>query len=356
MKPRLLYSVPTGGHPRTAFIGSVRALSMVQTRAECGPHDWMNCSAPVQMSRKKLMQHACCAHLQPGWQGEPYKYLVMHDDDLEIALDDHWNPIDTGIEYMEAHPECGLYGLVYLRESPKIPIVVLHNSKYIDKWLNEDTPDLCSVVDGLPSEPFECAGIGFGFVMVRCDAIRAVQKHDHTHDGPIESLVRFGFWRDVSGRYTEIGEDYDFCLRLQKCGYTVIADPRHQTAHHKPSGALVYRHDEWEAFCHAERHPREKVFAHAPVYAKPGKLPDGREAALCCQMGYQDSDGTWHELPDGARLLYREDHVIEAPAGAEIVTINGMTCVDISATRFANAEGVRRGLVEEQAQAAAAGG
>lgn len=148
----------------------------------------------------------------------------------------------------------------------------------------------CAGVGGLPALPFDVGGIGFGWVMIRMSIIRELAKRN---DGPI---IRFSHQADVAGIVREIGEDYDFCDRVHQLGYRVIADPRYRTHHHKRSGILEYDHDKWEA-------------------------------RICSTT---------------------EPITIEAAPGTKLIEINGISCLDVSETRFMEAK-----ALAEQAEKAA---
>lgn len=138
----------------------------------------------------------------------------------------------------------------------------------------------CAGIGGIPPVPFDVGGVGFGWVMIRMEVVRKLAE---LNDGPI---IRFAKKADVAGIVREIGEDYDFCDRTHELGYRVIADPRYKTEHHKRTGILTYQHDKWEA-----------------KFASP------------------------------------DDPIqIEAHAGSKLIEINGITCLDVSGSRFAEAK------------------
>jgi hypothetical protein len=271
------------------------AIRMTQKAADHGPADFRIVRAPVQMARSQL----CTWALEQG-----YDYLVMHDDDVEIAHDYPGNPMDTFVNAMEADPTIGLMGVVYLRQQPLTPTLVMYHPGYAQGM------EHCSVVCGLPNHPFAVGGIGFGWVMIRCSAIRALLERNGGNDGPV---VRFPHVKDVAGLTREIGEDYDVCDRLHELGYKVVADPRFETRHHKAAGVLHYRHDDWEQSHRTDEFPKLLEAEFGGVYVA--------------------QDGTRTELPPG-RLEYQQNTVIDTPMGSQLIDINGCVCIDISAVRY----------------------
>lgn len=279
-RPRLVYSWPTGGYPKPAFVNALSQIRMGQSLADHGPNDIMSAQAPVQMARTQL----CVEAMKGG-----YDFIVMHDDDLQIGACEAGNPIDNSVAIMRDHPDVGLVGALYMRESPTLPTFVMRDPRF---EVTEAAQGIC----GIPSIPFDCWGIGFGWVCIRVEAIRKLAELD---DGPI---VRFSTFNDVAGVARELGEDYDFCARLHGVGYRVIADPRYKTDHWKRTGVLSYVHDDWEAACQSTENPI--------------KVP--------------------------------------APEGSKMIEINGITCLDITPFRFAEGEQRARERAEKAAASKAA--
>jgi len=219
-RKRVLYTVPTGGHPHPSFVSSLAAIRMSAMTSILVDHrvdDWTCIKAPVQMARSALLTWALNSP-----QG--YDYVIMHDDDVEVAVTPGQSQIDQAVAYMEANPKCGIYGLIYLREKPNLPTVTMYH------------PD-------------------FGVAGEHCQVIGNTE-------GPI---VRFPTTKDINGNPVELGEDYDLCDPFNRLGWQVIADPRVATKHHKESGALSYEHDAWE-LCNL----REVQLKHGCEFIVPG--------------------------------------------------------------------------------------
>lgn len=325
--PRLLYAVPTGGHPKMAWAQSYASIQMRQTSCSIKSEDMMATSAPVQMARSEILRQSVA---------RGYDYVVMHDDDLEVS-DGTLNPIDEAIKAMEADRTIGLYGLVYLREAPLVPLLVVKHPEY-------ETVEHCQVISGLPADPFDVWGMGFGWVCIRVSILDRMAELDMDIGGarPLSSPVRWGIRPDISGACIEVGEDYDFCDRVHEAGYRVVADPRFSTVHHKATGRLIYNHDEWERRTHQEKYPRLTAYEYAPRYVVRDPSDVGQTVVTAYAMGYKDAAGEWHELPERGELLTAESHKVECPEGTTVITIDGMACLDITAVRFARAKELRQ--------------
>ncbi len=226
------------------------------------------------------VQMARCAIARAALAGG-YEYVLMHDDDLIVHHGGGaaGNPLDSFLAIMHADPKVGMVGAVYLRESPTIPTV---NLWHPDSKGTEDMPgEMVNVVCNLPRTPFPVAGVGTGFVLIRTQAFRDI-------DDRTGGMDPFLFWsyRTVYGTPEAMGEDFYFAWRAQQAGWKVIADPTIATVHEKDSGRLEFKQDEWDA---AER-----------------------------------------------------KHDVGAPAGAQIIVVDGMQCIDVSECRKREGAAMRK--------------
>jgi hypothetical protein len=237
VRPRLLYATPTGRHPRLGYLTSIMAIRLGQKAFAHDAEDFVMTSGPVQMARCEIARQA----LTGG-----YDYVLMHDDDLIVHHRGGaaGNPLDTFLGHMKADPKVGVVGAVYLREAPMIPTV---NMWHPDGAGSEHVPgEMVNAVCGLPQTPFECGGIGTGFMLVRTQVFRDIARKT----GGIDPFL---FWpyRTKYGTNEVMGEDFYFCWRAQQAGWKVLADPTLATVHEKDSGRLEFQHGPWEA---AEKH------------------------------------------------------------------------------------------------------
>lgn len=214
----------------------MRALELTCKAFERRVEDHKFTSGPVQMARS----FAANAAIEGG-----YDFVVMHDDDLVVDPGGPaGNPIDAWAEVMAAHPDVGMIGAVYLREKPQIPTVVLPHPQH--------PAELCHVVAGFPFKPLNVGGVGTGFVMIRVSALAAIAAIEDQEEAPAPfrggspPLFRFDFRRTEWGQMAEVGEDYEFCIRMRAAGFKVLADPRVDTIHLKDSGPLRFNWHDWE--------------------------------------------------------------------------------------------------------------
>ncbi len=241
VRPRLLYATPTGRHPRLGYVTSVLAIRLAQKAFAHEPEDFLFATGPVQMARCSIAQQA----LAGG-----YEYVLMHDDDLIVHHKGGaaGNPLDSFLALMQADPKVGVIGAVYLREQPLMPTI---NMWHPDGVSTDDAPgEMVNAVCGLPAEPFECGGIGTGFMLIRTQVFRDIALLT----GGIEPFL---FWpyRSEFDTHSVLGEDFYFCWRAQQAGWKVLADPTIATVHDKDNGRLEFRRDDWEAL------PERKVSA-----------------------------------------------------------------------------------------------
>jgi hypothetical protein len=192
-------------------------------------------TGPVQMARSAIVEMAMDGF--PDRKIGAYDFVIMHDDDLVIEADKTGvlgNPLDVWHDLFAKHPDVGVIGSVYLRESPQIPTVVMSHPDYPE--------ENCHMVSGFGETPLSVAGIGTGFMMIRVSVLRALCERE-----PGYPMFRFPIRPTRWGPVTASGEDYDFCSRVREAGYKVIADPRWRTRHIKDTGNLVFDRTEWEA-------------------------------------------------------------------------------------------------------------
>lgn len=228
-------------------------------------------TGPVQMARCEIARKA----LDGG-----YDYVLMHDDDLVV---DHvggsrGNPLDTFLALMQSDPKLGVVGAVYLRESPLVPTI---NMWHPDRQDTQDGPgEQVTAICNLPRAPFEVAGVGTGFMLIRAQVLRDIDEMT----GGIDPFL---FWPYQSqyGMPTVIGEDFYFCWRAQQAGWKVIADPTVSTVHEKDiSGRLEFSQYKWDP-------------------------------------------------ADGKR-----EHTVGGPEGSQLINVNGIDCLDVSPCRIRERE------------------
>lgn len=258
-RPTLLYATPTATHPSMGYVVSMRAIETTCKAFERGASDFIATTGPVQMARSAIARST----LDQG-----YDYVCMHDDDLQLApTGPTGNPLDQWLTIMEAHPDVGMIGAIYLRETPPIPTAIVDHPT--------DSKDHLQVLAGFPYAPFEVSGIGTGFVFVRAAAIRDVGTD-----------FKFAWQTNSFGADEQIGEDYDYAFRLRAKGWRVLADPRFPTVHHKPSGRLPFTWHDWNQKTTDATNPWQLELGPeldgARVIERKWKTLDGNEFDLSC--------------------------------------------------------------------------
>lgn len=234
--PRVYYATPTGRHPHCAYVLSVVDMicsSKVMSEAwRTGSFAFV--SGPVQMARSAIAM---------AFRDGDADYLLMHDDDLSVnPYGPAGNPIDAWVEHMDAHPEVGVIGAVYLRENPRIPLVNLWHPEYPPT--ENDRGEMVNAVCNLPDGIFDVAALGTGFMLIRKEAMRAVCDREGGNAGP---PFIFEVGKNRWGGTVETGEDFHFCNTVERLGWKIQADTRFPTVHLKESGKLVYDHHQWQS-------------------------------------------------------------------------------------------------------------
>lgn len=222
MKPTLLYCTPTAGYPRVDYITSVMAITRTAKAFRDITYAIHRGLFPI--ARDSLARKALHGFEDAQGNHQDFDFIAMHDDDLDVQAinTDHGNILDYYLSIMDASPDVGMVGAVYLESGPVLPCVRAVHPKYA-----EFPPQLCRVVRDFPRSPFEVGGIGTGFVLIRMEAIRSLCKLD---PGPV---FRCQVYPRRWGPPTDTTEDVDFCHRLNHAGWKIVADPLYNTTHVK---------------------------------------------------------------------------------------------------------------------------
>src|SRR5262249_17959298 len=130
-------------------------------------------AGPVQMARTRIADaalagtcremHDCRARGGSDCKKRPYDYVLMHDDDLMVQpFGPIGSPVDVWHKMFQENPDIGVIGAIYLREGLEIPNVVVKHPP---------SAEVCHAVARFPDKPFECHGIGTGFMMIRREVL-----------------------------------------------------------------------------------------------------------------------------------------------------------------------------------------
>lgn len=117
-------------------------------------------------------------------------------------------------------------GVYYAKSTPNQPIVYTKNGNEKYEHIND-----------LPKEPFECDGIGTGFLLIKKRVLEAFTPE------VVRKLGKpFNMYQKKDG--TEQGEDLAFCRRAKALGFSIWADPTIPLGH---VGGEIYRSNHFKA-------------------------------------------------------------------------------------------------------------
>lgn len=170
--------------------GFAQSLAMLQK----GGHECaicFECGSLVYDARNKLAKRA----IEMGAD-----YTMWFDSDMIFEP-------DTMIRLFAHKDEADIVSGIYFRRSPPYTPVVFAKCNIRERsWAD---------YGGVPTEPVEVEGVGFGCVLVSTEVLLAVANRDMTWFEPIK-----GF-----------GEDLSFCWRARQCGYKILLDPAVRCGH-----------------------------------------------------------------------------------------------------------------------------
>jgi hypothetical protein len=187
---KLLIGIPTGGQPTRPFLDALAKLELPEAITEADRLVWTGNAVAVQ--REMIARDAVARGAD---------LLAMIDDDI-IA------PPDALVRLIAAlrdDPAAAVAGALYYSRDSARPMAV-------SRWVSSDTTsaaipayggDRVAVVDG----------VGFGCVVVRVDALRALAPPyfaAHVYVDPRSRTVR------------QCDEDYLFCERVRAAGRRVL--------------------------------------------------------------------------------------------------------------------------------------
>ena len=202
-----LIAIPCMDTVQTLFFGS-----MMRLRKPEGTHIAWVASSLVYDARNLLAANA-----------------LRHDYDRILWLDSDMVFEPDLVERLSADIDdehqfvCGMY---FTRKAPLHPCIYSR--------VEDETPELPTVKplivpynDYPENALFECAGCGFGAVMMTTGLLRAIAR---AYPQPFYPLLGFG-------------EDFSFCLRARELGYKLWCDSRVKVGH---AGISIINEETWE--------------------------------------------------------------------------------------------------------------
>jgi hypothetical protein len=197
---RILLGVASGGHPTEPFLAGLRGLKLPGDVAALQRSVAVGNFVPAQ--RELIMNDAI---------DEMFDYLFFVDDD--IALPER--ALEFLLQTAEADPRVGVVGGLYYSRDSVRPLTVAD-------WHSEDTSS-AHIPAFSSTDAVLVDGIGFGCALLRV----AVARELHAPYFPAHIYIE-----RTARRARLCDEDYLYCERVRKAGYTVRLDGRVRCAHY----------------------------------------------------------------------------------------------------------------------------
>jgi Glycosyltransferase like family 2 len=197
---KILIGIPTSGQPTRPFLDALAELKLPDAVTEAERLVWSGNFVPAQ--REMMARDA----LERGSD-----VLVMIDDDMAPPSD----ALVKLIEALQADPRAAVVGALYYSRDSARPMVV-------SRWSSTRTTSAA-----IP--PFRAGatapvdGVGFGCVAIRTAVLRDLQPPyfgSHFYVDPAARIVR------------QCDEDYIFCERVLKAGWSVLVHAGARTPHY----------------------------------------------------------------------------------------------------------------------------
>jgi len=197
---KLLIGIPTGGQPTRPFLDALAQLALPESVTEADRLVWTGNAVAVQ--REMIARDAVARGAD---------LLAMIDDDIIVPPD----ALVRLIGALRDDPEAAVAGALYYSRDSARPMAV-------SRWVSTDTTsaaipayggDRVAVVDG----------VGFGCVVVRVGALRALAPPyfaAHVYVDPRSRTVR------------QCDEDYLLCERVRAAGRRVLLHAGVRVGHH----------------------------------------------------------------------------------------------------------------------------
>ncbi len=205
---KLLIGVPTGGSPARPFLDALAALRLPASVGEADRLVWSGNFVPAQ--REMIVRDA----LDRG-----FDLLAMIDDDIVAPAD----ALELLVAALEAQPSAAIAGALYYSRDSARPMAVA-------RWNSGDTTS-AAIPAFTAGAVSEVDGVGFGCVVLRVSALRALTRPyfaAHLYVDPAARVVR------------QCDEDYLLCERLRASGARVLLHAGVRAAHYdRASGATA---------------------------------------------------------------------------------------------------------------------
>ncbi len=204
---KLLIGIPTGGRPTRPFLDALQRLALPAAVTEADRLVWTGNFVPAQ--REMLLREAIAREAE---------MLAMIDDDI-IAPPD---ALVRLVGALAADPRAALAGALYYSRDGARPMAVA-------RWDSRDTTT-AAIPAFRADRVVEVDGIGFGCVVVRVAALRALRR----------PYFAAHLYVDVASRTVrQCDEDYLFCERMRGEGWRVLLDAGVRAGHYDRGSELT---------------------------------------------------------------------------------------------------------------------
>jgi GT2 family glycosyltransferase len=209
---KLFIGIPSSGAPAQPFLDSFATLDIPRSVTSVDRAIVTGNYVPAQ--RELLVRRAL---------ERDADVMLMCDDDMVIPKD----ALSKLLELLEREPDCGLAGALYYSRDGFRPMAV-------DHWDPNNTTS--ANIPAFDAAPVDVDGVGFGCVVLRLDAVRAMTAPlfpAHVYIEPAASRVRV------------CDEDYLFCSRLREHGFRVVLHAGVRCGHYDRASRVVFP-QQWE--------------------------------------------------------------------------------------------------------------
>ena len=217
---KLLIGIPTSGQPTRPFLDALTALVLPESVGDADRVVWTGNAVAVQ--REMIARDAVARGAD---------LLAMIDDDIVVPPDALVRLIDA----LGADPRAALAGALYYSRDSARPMVV-------SRWVSSDTTS-AAIPPFAGDRVAQVDGVGFGCVVVRVDALRALTPPyfaSHVYVDEAARVVR------------QCDEDYLFGERVRKAGWNVLLHAGVRVGHYdRASNATAPAH--WESDAETDR-------------------------------------------------------------------------------------------------------
>jgi len=217
---KLLIGIPTSGQPTRPFLDALAGLVLPPSVTGADRLVWTGNFVAVQ--REMIARDA----MQRGAD-----LLAMIDDDIVLPPD----ALVRLIGALDAEPQAAIAGALYYSRDSARPMAV-------SRWVSSDTTS-AAIPPYAAGRVVVVDGVGFGCVVVRVAALRALEAPyfaAHAYVDPHSRTVR------------QCDEDYLLCERLRGAGWSVLLDAGVRAGHYD-RGSATTAPAAWESDAETDR-------------------------------------------------------------------------------------------------------